>query len=276
MKSMTQFGQDAELDDVRVCVLGVGITPTTPMLAASTVEHWIQHYTPNYVCVTGVHGVMECQRDPALLAIHNNAGMVVPDGMPMVWASHHVGLDWVERVYGPDLMLELCRRSAARGHKVFLYGGADGTPELLSQKLLERFPALNIVGTHSPPFRALTDQEDDAIVAEINNTQADIVFVGLSTPKQERWMAQHQGRINATMLGVGAAFDFHAGTIKQAPSWMQERGLEWFFRLCSEPKRLYRRYLIGNPQFVAKISQHHPRLVMVSELTGVEPTTTKE
>jgi N-acetylglucosaminyldiphosphoundecaprenol N-acetyl-beta-D-mannosaminyltransferase len=171
-------------------------------------------------------------------------------------------------------MLELCTRAAEKGHRIYLYGGKEGTPELLADKLRERFPGINIVGGYSPPFRAVTDEEDAEIVANINATQPDIVFVGLSTPKQERWMFAHTERIPAVLLGVGAAFDFHAGNLAQAPSWMQERGLEWLFRLIKEPRRLARRYLVGNPKFIAAILRRRPRLVPTTSLPGAPQLST--
>lgn len=251
----------AALRELRVDVLGIGITPATIELAADEIERWIATGSHDYICVTGVHGVVESQSDAELLDIHNRAGMVVPDGMPMVWATHRVGLEWSERCYGPDLMLEMCRRAADHGHRFFFYGGKEGTPEQLRDRLVERFPGLQVVGVHSPPFRPLTAAEDDAIVDEINRSDADIVWIGLSTPKQERWMDAHADKINATMIGVGAAFDFHAGNVSQAPGWMQRNGLEWFYRLIQEPRRLFLRYAVGIPTFVIAIARRRPRLV---------------
>jgi N-acetylglucosaminyldiphosphoundecaprenol N-acetyl-beta-D-mannosaminyltransferase len=193
---------------------------------------------------------MESQRDSGLRRIHNEAGLVTPDGMPLVWLARLRGHSWVHRVYGPDLMLELCRRSVPAGYRHFLYGGAPEVVELLASKLRSRFPGIQIVGEHSPPFRPLTADEDRRIVDMIRDSQADVVWVGLSTPKQERWMAAHAGRIeSAVLVGVGAAFDFHAGVKRQAPQWMQQSGLEWLFRMLQEPRRLGPRYLINNPRF---------------------------
>jgi N-acetylglucosaminyldiphosphoundecaprenol N-acetyl-beta-D-mannosaminyltransferase len=220
-------------------------------MAVQQVESWIDRREHNYVCITGVHGVMESQRDPRLKQIHNDAGMVTPDGMPMVWINRLRGNGHVSRVYGPDLMLDVCARSIETGWKHFFYGGASGVAERLAMKLQERFPGLRVAGTCCPPFRAMTADEDHAAVEQINASGADIVWVGLSTPKQEYWMSEHIGRITAPVIvGVGAAFDFHAGLKSQAPRWMQKCGLEWFYRLCTEPKRLWKRYLINNPLFV--------------------------
>lgn len=238
----------------RTNVLGVGISAINLPMALEFLDDRIKRREPTYVCITGVHGVMESQTDPELRRIHNQAGLVTPDGMPMVWMSRLAGHKHVDRVYGPDLMLAVCEASLQKGYRHFFYGGNEGVPELLRDKLQQRFPGLQVVGTYSPPFRSLTPEEDAAIVAQINAAQPDIVWVGLSTPKQERWMAAHLGRVQApVMVGVGAAFDFHAGLKRQAPRWMQRSGMEWFFRMVSEPKRLARRYLHNNPRFVIAV-----------------------
>lgn len=235
----------------RANILGVNVSAINVETALRVIEGWISRREPHYVCVTGVHGIMESQRDTELQQIHNAAGLVTPDGMPLVWLSRLMGFPHVRRVYGPDLMLALCERSAKRGYRHFFYGGADGVPEKLAARLQARFPGLRVVGSYSPPFRPLTPEEDREIVDRITAAQADIVWVGISTPKQERWMAEHFGRLSAPVLvGAGAAFDFHAGLKKQAPRWMQKSGLEWSFRLMSEPRRLWRRYLVNNPFFL--------------------------
>jgi N-acetylglucosaminyldiphosphoundecaprenol N-acetyl-beta-D-mannosaminyltransferase len=235
----------------RVNVLGVGVDPVNPRRAVEIIERWITTRDRQYVCVSGIHGVMESQRDDALRAVHNRAGLVVPDGMPLVWLSRLHGFWQADRVYGPDLLLECCHRSISTGHRHYFYGGGSGVPEQLVSRLQERFPGLAVAGVFSPPFRPLAPEEDGAVVHRINAAQPDIVWVGLSTPKQERWMAEHRDLLEAPVLiGVGAAFDFHAGLKRQAPRWMQRSGLEWLFRLLSEPRRLWRRYLRNNPLFV--------------------------
>ena len=235
----------------RANILGVGVSAINMGMALRAIEDWISRRESQYICVTGVHGVMESQRDEGLRRIHNAAGLVTPDGMPLVWLSRLMGFRHVERVYGPDLMLAVCERSVRRGYCHFFYGGAPGVAEKLAVQLQSRFPGLKVVGTCSPTFRPLAPEEDRALVERINTVQPDIVWVGLSTPKQERWMAEHVGRLSAPVLaGVGAAFDFHAGLKKQAPRWVQKNGLEWLFRLLSEPRRLWRRYLINNPWFL--------------------------
>lgn len=249
---MTTAVLESQLDGISRCdVLGVGVSAVNMPLAVRQIHQWIEQRQCHYVCITGVHGVMESQRDEQLKRIHNAAGMVTPDGMPMVWINKLRGNSHVDRVYGPDLMLEICREGVAKGHKHFLYGGGDGVAEQLQRQLEEKCPGIKIVGTYTPPFRQLTDAEDHEIVQRINRSGADIVWVGLSTPKQERWMSRHIGRLHApVMVGVGAAFDFHAGLKRQAPRWIGRCGLEWFYRLCCEPKRLWKRYLLNNPLFL--------------------------
>ncbi len=246
----------------RTDVLGVGVSAVSFAEAVAEVDRLLATGRHSYITVTGVHGVMESQRDDQLKAIHNDAAMAVPDGMPLVWASHRAGANWVERVYGPDLMLAVLERSIGDGRRHFLYGGADGVAELLAERLADRFPGVQIAGTYTPPFRPLTPDEEATVTELVNSSRADIVWVGLGTPKQERWMAEHVDAFDAPLLiGVGAAFDFHAGLVPQAPPWMQERGLEWAYRLTREPKRLWRRYLRNNPAFVAAILRERPRLL---------------
>jgi N-acetylglucosaminyldiphosphoundecaprenol N-acetyl-beta-D-mannosaminyltransferase len=242
-------------DRERVNILGVGISPLTRAQALATIEGWIAQGERQYVCVSGIHGVMESQRDERLRAIHNAAGMVTPDGMPLVWLSRMRGFKYVERVYGPDLLLACCERSVTTGYRHYFYGGGAGVPERLMERLQSRFPGLQIAGGYSPPFRALSAEEDADVVRRINAARPDVVWVGLSTPKQERWMSEHRDRLTAPVfVGVGAAFDFHAGLKRQAPRWMQRSGLEWLFRLWTEPRRLWRRYLRNNPLFVWHIA----------------------
>jgi N-acetylglucosaminyldiphosphoundecaprenol N-acetyl-beta-D-mannosaminyltransferase len=235
-------------------ILGVKVSAINLDLAEANVETWIATGAHNYVCVTGVHGIMESRRDPELRKIHNRAGMVTPDGMPLVWLSRIGGHPAVTRVYGPDLMLRLFQASVEKGWRHFLYGSAPATLDRLAARLLQRFPGAAVVGLFSPPFRPTTSEEDAAEVAMIEAARPDIVWVGLSTPKQERWMAAHRPVLSAAVLiGVGAAFDIHAGTLRQAPPALQNVGLEWAFRLAVEPQRLWRRYARNNPAFVAAV-----------------------
>lgn len=236
-------------------VLGVPVSIVDMAAAIEVIDGWIAARRHEFVCLRDVHGVMACQDDPELLEIHRRAGMVAPDGVPLVWLGRLLGHHTIRRVCGPDLMPALCERASARGTRHFFYGGAPGVAESLAERLQARFPGLEVVGTHTPPFRPLSEEEDAAVVRKINESRADIVWVGLSTPKQERWMAGHLGRLEApVMLGVGAAFDFHAGTVKRAPLWMQRSGLEWLYRLASEPRRLWRRYLVLAPRFVVLVA----------------------
>jgi N-acetylglucosaminyldiphosphoundecaprenol N-acetyl-beta-D-mannosaminyltransferase len=246
----------------RVDVLGVQVSATSLQRATQEIAGWVRDDRREYVCVTGVHGVMECQDDNELLGIHNASGLTTTDGMPLVWASRRAGIEDVTRVYGPDLMLEVCRLAARNGWSSFFYGAAEGVPELLAENLCAQFPGLKVVGSYSPPYRPLTAEEGDDVVAKINDSGADLVWIGLSTPKQERWMAEFRSYLDApVLLGVGAAFDIHAGLLRQAPPLLQRAGLEWAYRLAVEPQRLWRRYLKNNPRFVANIVRRPPRLV---------------
>jgi N-acetylglucosaminyldiphosphoundecaprenol N-acetyl-beta-D-mannosaminyltransferase len=196
---------------------------------------------------------MEAQEDAAFKNILNGAFLCTPDGMPMVWAGRWNGHGDMRRVYGPDLMLDVCAWSETSGAKHFFYGGADGVADLLASKLKARFPGLSVAGTFTPPFRPLNAGEIARLQAQISAARPDILWVGLSTPKQEKFMVEFLPKLDVTlMIGVGAAFDFHSGRVRQAPRWMQRSGLEWFYRLCSEPRRLARRYLRNNPLFVIK------------------------
>ncbi|HZD01755.1 MAG TPA: WecB/TagA/CpsF family glycosyltransferase [Actinomycetes bacterium] len=245
----------------RVDVLGVRVSAIDMDQALAEITRWVERRERHYVCVTGVHGVMESYRDPGLRRIHNASGLTTPDGMPLVWAGRWSGAKHVQRVYGPDLMLALCALAAARGWSSYFYGGAAGVPERLAERLAERFPGLEVAGSYSPPFRELTPAEDAAIVARIEQAAPDLVWVGLGTPKQERWMAAHRDRLGApVLLGVGAAFDIHAGLLPQAPRWMQRSGLEWLYRLSREPRRLTGRYLRNNPPFLLALLRRPPRL----------------
>lgn len=243
---------------VRVDVLGVGVSALTMYQAVDRIAGWIATGARQYVCVTGVHGVMESQRDPALRVIHNESGMTTADGMPLVWAGRRAGASWMERVYGPDLMLAVLERAEAQGWRCYFYGGGPGVADMLATRMRERLPGLVVVGAFSPGY----PPEPDADLEMINAAEPDIVWVGLSTPAQERWMSAHRASIDAQVLvGVGAAFDIHSGRVPQAPRWMQRSGLEWAYRLAREPRRLAGRYLRNNPAFLAAVLRHPPRLI---------------
>ncbi len=238
----------------RINVLGVGVSAINVALAVAEVERWIKEGHREYVCVTGMHGVVESLHAEPLRVIHNRAGLVTPDGMPMVWLLWYHGHKNADRVRGADFMSAILEYGATQGWKHYFYGTTPETLALLESRLKARIPELKIVGSLSPPFRDLTLEEDEAIVAEINASGADIVWVGLSTPKQERWMSSHRARLNAAaLMGVGAAFDFHAGTAREAPRFIQRSGFEWLYRLASEPRRLWRRYSRGVPIFMWQI-----------------------
>jgi N-acetylglucosaminyldiphosphoundecaprenol N-acetyl-beta-D-mannosaminyltransferase len=206
-----------------------------------------------YVCVAAVHTVMACREDPALRAAVLGSSMTVPDGQPLVWAMNALGHDLTSRVYGPELMSRSCERAAQTGTRMFLYGGRnEGALVQLTLNLRRRYPGLKIVGGFCPPHRTLTADEEAAVIEDIERSQADVVWVGIGVPKQEKWMAAMRPRLSAPVLiGVGAAFDFHAGLVPQAPDLLQRLGLEWVYRLVHEPRRLWKRYARYNPLFVA-------------------------
>jgi len=234
----------------RARVVGVRVDPVSPAEAVRRVIEWAQQGESRYVCVANVHMLMEARDTPPFRHVLERADLVVPDGMPLVWMLRRTGFPGQQRVYGPALMDELCREAARAGVPIGLYGGTRLTLARLERNLRRRHPGLRIAYAWSPPFRPLTAEEDEGVVRDIRSRGVRLLFVGLGCPKQERWMASHRGRIPAVMVGVGAAFDLHAGVRRQAPRWMQAAGLEWLFRLLQEPRRLWRRYLKHNPRFV--------------------------
>ena len=236
----------------RVNVLGVEVSAINLEAAVEMILGWVAHGGQEYVCLAPVHAVMECYRSSELTGIYNRSGLTVPDGMPIVWLLRSKGYSAAGRVYGPDLILALMQRSSSAGPRHYFYGGTPEALDRLVLKLRAHSPDLQVAGCHAPPFRPLTAQEDRAAVEAINAAEPDILWVGLGSPKQERWMAAHRDKIHApVMVGVGAAFDFLSGAKPQAPHWMQRSGLEWLYRLVTEPRRLWRRYLIDSPLFVA-------------------------
>jgi N-acetylglucosaminyldiphosphoundecaprenol N-acetyl-beta-D-mannosaminyltransferase len=239
------------LERPRVNILGVGVTALNMETALNETESLLQRGERGYVCVTGVHGIMEAQSDERFRDILNRSFLTTPDGMPTVWLGRVVhGFKHMSRVYGPDYMLGLCERSVAQGYRHFLYGGKPGVADELAAELTRRFPGLKIVGTYTPPFRPLTPGEEDDLREQLKASRAEILWCGLSTPKQERFMAAYSSRLPVKlMVGVGAAFDLLSGNLEEAPDWMKKSGLQWLFRLFKEPKRLWRRYLLNNPRF---------------------------
>lgn len=239
----------------KVNVLGIGISVLDQDRAREFLFEAVREGRRGYVTITGVHGVSEAQKDPELREIFHRALLVTPDGMPMVWMGRLQGQPSIRRVYGPDLMVNLCQHSVAYGFSHFLYGGVPGVAEELKREMEMRFPGLKIVGTYTPPFRPLSDLEVSDVQRHIRAVRPDFFWVGLSTPKQERFMAQYVSILPETkiFIGVGAAFDLLTGRIRQAPRWMQGVGLEWLFRLTQEPRRLATRYLVNNPLFLLRI-----------------------
>jgi N-acetylglucosaminyldiphosphoundecaprenol N-acetyl-beta-D-mannosaminyltransferase len=222
--------------------------------ALQAIESWIQSRQPHYVCVTPAHSVMECYDHPELRNIFNHSGLSTPDGMAIVWLLHAKGFRFVERVYGPDLMRAVCQQGVDKGYRHYFYGGAPGVAEKLAAILQQQFPGLQVAGVDSPPFRKLTTEEVEAEEARIRDARPDIIWVGIGSPRQEIWMSENVDRLNVPVLvGVGAAFDFLSGNKRQAPGWVQHSGLEWFYRLAREPRRLWRRYLLGYPRFVVLV-----------------------
>jgi N-acetylglucosaminyldiphosphoundecaprenol N-acetyl-beta-D-mannosaminyltransferase len=239
----------------RANVLGVGVHAIDLRQALEIVHASIDTGKKGYVCVTGVHGVMEAQRSPEFRRILDDALLVTPDGMPTVWVGRLQGHERMRRVFGPDLMLEVCRRSVNSGHTHFLCGGKPGVAEQLGATLSQRFPGLRVVGTYTPPFRALSAEEEFDLIAAISNLKPSIIWVGMSTPRQESFMSSYIQRFETKlMIGVGAAFDLHTGKIKDAPHWMKQGGLQWLHRLCQEPSRLWKRYLVNNSSFAVKLA----------------------
>lgn len=252
-KSRTS-GKRPDLRAEVVEILGVPITLTNYRQVLDWIDDAIAVGHRGYICVAPVHLVMLVQDDAELATAVNGADFVVPDGQPLVWSASALGVKGASRVYGPDLMIETCQRASETGAPIYLFGGRDTAAlELLQTTLGERFPGLNIVGAEAVPFRPATAEEEASSIEKINASGAEIVWVGTGQPRQELWMARMRSRLDASILvGVGAAFDFHAGLIPQAPTIMQEAGLEWLFRLTQEPRRLWRRYLIYNPRFISQ------------------------
>jgi N-acetylglucosaminyldiphosphoundecaprenol N-acetyl-beta-D-mannosaminyltransferase len=232
-------------------VLGMRVDATSYAHAVETILAQAEAGAGGVTCVATVHMVMEAFDAPDYRAIVNAAELVTPDGVPLVWMLRALGLPGARRVYGPDLVPCVCEAAAARGVPVGFYGGSGDTLERLVGRLGARFPGLRVALAHSPPFRPLSAPEDAAVCEAIRDSGARVLFVGLGCPKQERFMAEHRDRLDCAMVGVGAAFDFLAGRKAQAPAWLQRAGLEWLFRLCHEPRRLWRRYALHNPRFAA-------------------------
>lgn len=234
----------------RLQVLGQHLDAVNYQQAVESVLCWARAGESRYVCVTNVHVVMEGWDRPAYRAVVNAADLITPDGVPLVWCLRALGLKSATRVYGPDLTWQVCERAEQEGLSIALYGGTDESLAAFVAALQLRYPRLQVACAIAPPFRPLQDAEDQAYTEAILQSGADILFVGIGCPKQECWMQAHVERLPLPMLGVGAAFDFHSGRVRQAPAWMQRLALEWLFRLMMEPRRLWRRYAWHNPRFI--------------------------
>lgn len=241
-------------------ILGSRVDPVSYAQAVQQVITWAQHHESRYVCVANVHMLMEAYDSPEFQNMVNAADLVTPDGMPLVWMLHRLGYPEQRRVYGPELTMKLIEAVATQEIAIGFYGGTVETLEQLTALFKKKYPNLKIAYSYSPPFRSMTVEEDEAIIRTVNASGTKILFIGLGCPKQERWMAAHRGKIQAVMLGVGAAFDFQAGNKRQAPLWMQRSSLEWLFRFSQEPNRLWRRYVYHNPRFM---------ILAIMQLTGL-------
>lgn len=237
------------MSEIKACnILGTEIAVTTMKHTIETLEGEMERLRGQYICVSNVHTTVMAYEDAAYRRVQNGAAIALPDGKPLSLYSRKHGFPEAERVTGPDLMGELFARDNGLSH--YFYGGTPETIEVLSRKLRATYPNLRIAGMVSPPFRPLTPEEDTEEIRRMNASGADIIWVGLGAPKQENWMYEHRGKVNGVMIGVGAGFDYHAGTIKRAPSWMQKASLEWLYRLMQDPKRLFGRYLKTNFKYL--------------------------
>ena len=231
-------------------IMGVNIAAINMEWLVDYLEKNISEIKGDYICVSNVHTTVTSFEDAAYCAIQNGGLMAIPDGGPLSTVGQKRGHKNMERTTGPSLMGEIFEISAKKGYRHYFYGSKEETLELLQKKLMEKYPEIQIAGMYSPPFRPLTEEEDKVIIERINETKPDFVWVGLGAPKQEKWMAAHQGKIDGLMLGVGAGFDYYAENIKRAPMWMQKHNLEWVYRLVQDPKRLFKRYWSTNTKFI--------------------------
>jgi N-acetylglucosaminyldiphosphoundecaprenol N-acetyl-beta-D-mannosaminyltransferase len=236
-------------------LLGISIDALDMERSLERIAVELEEGRKGYVCLAGVHGIMEAHRDPRLAAIYASAAITVPDGAPTEWIGRWQGHHWMRRVAGPDLMIEVFRRKQFSGYTHFLYGGEEGVAQKLRERLTNRFPGARIIGTFTPPFRDLNEAEEQSLMAQVRELKPDIIWVGISTPRQERFMQRYLGRLDTTlMFGVGAAFDFHTGRIQDAPQWIKRIGMQWLHRLVQDPRRLWKRYLRNNSAFLWHIA----------------------
>lgn len=236
---------------MKICnILGVNINVTNINETIRYICDNLEKFKGNYICVSNVHTTVTSYENEEYRNIQNSGAMALPDGGPLSFISRRRGFKEAERVTGPDLMGEIFKVSQDEGYTHYFYGSTQETLDKLNLKLNEKYPKLNVVGTYSPPFRRLSDEEDEEIIRIINKSDADFIWIGLGAPKQEIWMYEHKNKVNGLMLGVGAGFDYYADKLKRAPKWMQDYNLEWLYRLCQEPKRLFKRYFITNIKFI--------------------------
>ena len=231
-------------------ILGVNIAAVNMDWVLSFTHKHIKELSGQYFCVSNVHTTVTAYNDPSYRSVQNNAIIALPDGGPLSSVGRKRGYTGMERVTGPSYMEEILKCSSKYGYKHFFYGSSRETTDKMAEVIKERYPGVSIVGVYNPPFRPLTEDEDTEVIQMITDAEPDFVWVGLGAPKQEIWMADHQGKIPGLMVGVGAAFDYLAGNIQRAPDWMQKANLEWFYRLCQDPKRLFKRYFITNTSFI--------------------------
>ena len=251
-------------------VLGISVEALNMERAVERIASELEEHHKGYVCLAGVHGIMEAYRDPCLAAIYASAAITLPDGAPTVWVGRWQGHHSMQRVAGPELMLEVFRRKEFARYTHFLYGGKEGVAERLRERLTSRFPWTRIVGTFTPPFRDLNEAEEHSLIVRVRDLKPDIIWVGISTPKQERFMQRYLRELDTTlMFGVGAAFDFHTGRIQDAPEWIKRIGMQWLHRLMQDPRRLWKRYLRNNPAFLWHIA------LQLTGLREYPPTPTK-
>jgi N-acetylglucosaminyldiphosphoundecaprenol N-acetyl-beta-D-mannosaminyltransferase len=236
-------------------LLGISVEALDMERALSRIAKELAARRKGYICMAGVHGIMEAQRDAELAGIYASSSITVPDGTPTVWVGRWQGHKWMQRVAGPDLMREVFRRKEFAGCTHFLYGGEEHVAEQLRERFTRSYPWARIVGTYTPPFRDLNAEEEESLIARVSKLKPDIIWVGISTPKQERFMHRYLHRLDTTlMFGVGAAYDFHTGRIQDAPQWVKTMGMQWLHRLLQDPRRLWKRYLRNNPAFLWHIA----------------------
>ena len=237
-------------------VLGVKVDAVQILDTVAQMEAWIaRRDSGNFICVTGMHGVSEALHDPLFKQILNSASLVVPDGYPLLALGRRKGFRLKRRVCGTELMAAFFQQTETKGYRHFLYGGAPSVADELGRRFRKRFSGVQIVGTYCPPYRPLTEDEEQEVIVQVREARVDVLWVGLSTPKQERWMARFRSQLDVpVMVGVGAAFDFHTGRARRAPAWMGEHGLEWLFRLALEPRRLWRRYILNGSEFALNVA----------------------